>query len=402
MRDQPHITVIIPTRERADVFEKSLLSCTTQNYDNLTILVSDNLSQDRTKEIALRSNDPRVKYVNTGRRLSMAHNYEFGLSHVNDGWVTIIGDDDGLLPRSLEKVADIMTSTNVQAIRSDVCLYRWPGLLGTEPGTLAVPLKRGFEVRKSKEWLSRVMSGARRYTNLPMLYSGGFAKASILQEMRARRGHFYHSCIPDIYSAIAIASVIDDYVWSYEPLAIDGVSKHSTGTSLVNPTADRSSVQKFFAEDNIPLHPDIPPDSAGRVPRVHQAWIYESYLQSRFLRNGADEFTQQEQLKVVLASAGNDPASREWGKVFAGHHGLDFDLVSTEAQRRRVLHRLSEASCRLRRVLNTYYVADEQSLPLADVYQASLVAGKIVDIPPGASQILGRLARKALAKVAAN
>src|ERR1700677_762807 len=234
MKDQAHITVIIPTRERADVFAKSFSTCLTQDYDNLTILVSDNLSQDGTREIALAANDRRVRYVNTGKRLSMAQNYEVALSHVSDGWVTIIGDDDGLLPRAIEKVAEIIASSKVNVIRSDTCHYRWPGLPGSKSGTLAVPLRRGTEVRKSKDWLTQVINGSALYPNLPMLYSGGFAKASMLDEIRGRNGRFYYSCIPDVFSAFAIASVIDEYVWSFEPLAIDGVSKHSIGTSLVN------------------------------------------------------------------------------------------------------------------------------------------------------------------------
>src|SRR5690606_25949425 len=95
---RPKITVIIPTRERCDVFVSALKTVTGQNYDDLEILVSDNFSQDATEEVARQSNDPRVRYLNTGRRLSMAHNWEFALEHATGDWVTIVGDDDGLLP----------------------------------------------------------------------------------------------------------------------------------------------------------------------------------------------------------------------------------------------------------------------------------------------------------------
>ena len=155
----PHITVIIPTRQRADVLEHSLKTCRTQNYDNLTILVSDNFSDDHTRDVVLAAPDPRVKYINTGRRLSMSGNYEFALSQVADGLVTIIGDDDGLLPGAVRRVADIASDTKFRAIRSDTCLYRWPSLRRSEFGTLAVPLRQGYEVRQSEKWLSAVMKG---------------------------------------------------------------------------------------------------------------------------------------------------------------------------------------------------------------------------------------------------
>ena len=115
-KEKLKITVVIPTRERCDVLEKSLKTVTSQNYDNLEIIVSDNFSTDKTKDVVRRANDPRIKYINTGKRVSMTHNWEFALSHVTDGWVTIIGDDDGLLPESLNKIAKIIQSTDRKSV----------------------------------------------------------------------------------------------------------------------------------------------------------------------------------------------------------------------------------------------------------------------------------------------
>src|SRR5208282_2904280 len=120
METDPKITVLIPTRERCDVLSKSIATVVSQNYDNLHIIVSDNYSCDGTKDVALSFQDGRVTYINTNKRISMADNWEFALSHVQDGWVTIIGDDDGLLPNSLAKVAELIRSAGCQAIRSSV------------------------------------------------------------------------------------------------------------------------------------------------------------------------------------------------------------------------------------------------------------------------------------------
>jgi glycosyltransferase involved in cell wall biosynthesis len=399
-RAQPHITVIIPTRERADVLEKSLMTCTAQLYANLTILVSDNCSGDRTREVALSTGDSRVSYVNTGRRLSMSDNYEFGLSQVSDGWVGIIGDDDGLLPDAIARVASIAAATHLDAIRSDTCLYRWPGLLGRDFGSLTVPLRRGIEIRKSQAWLSAVMAGGALYPNLPVLYSGGFARVSKIREIRARSNRFYHSCIPDVYSAIAIASVIDEYIFSYEPFAIDGVSRHSIGTSLVN-RGPGAPAMKFREEKNIPLHADIPAAEDGSVPRVHQAWIYESYLQSRFLRDSSRELSHEHQLEVVLASPSLDKIGDEWARRFAAHHVLDFEKVRQRARRKRWRLKMIEGSRRVSRMLHTHYSVGDGSVPLRDVYEASRVAGCIQQHPPGRLETVRNLAAKAWEKVTA-
>ena len=108
--------VIIPTRERADVLLHCLRTVVMQDYEDLTIIVSDNFSQDNTRQVVDSFHDPRIKYVNTGKRVRMSHNFEFALSHVKDGWVTILGDDDGLLPDALTTVAGVIKKTGCQAI----------------------------------------------------------------------------------------------------------------------------------------------------------------------------------------------------------------------------------------------------------------------------------------------
>ena len=75
--EQKPFTIIVPTRERADILIHTLRTCTMQDYDRLSILVSDNYSQDDTRAVVDSLRDPRIKYINPGRRLSMAHHYEF-------------------------------------------------------------------------------------------------------------------------------------------------------------------------------------------------------------------------------------------------------------------------------------------------------------------------------------
>src|SRR5690606_13514742 len=94
--------------------------------------------------------------------------------------------------------------------------------------------KQGVETRDSKDWLARVEAGYEPYLELPMLYNGGFVKTQVLRSLIGLKGRFYRSCIPDVYSGVALARSLRRYVYSYEPVAINGASKHSTGTSMFN------------------------------------------------------------------------------------------------------------------------------------------------------------------------
>lgn len=394
--------MIIPTRERCEVLEKSLKTVTAQDYNNLEIIVSDNYSCDGSEDIVRSTNDTRLKYLNTGKRVSMSHNWEFALSHVTEGWVTIIGDDDGLLPGSLNKVAKIIQSTDVTAIRSSVCWYVWPSLTGKEFGSLSIPMRSGYKVRDSTFWLSRVLSGRASYTELPMLYNGGYVSMSVLEQIKAKTGSFYKSCIPDVYSAVSISSSIDRYVYMNDPLAINGASRHSTGTSAFSNREnhpDLSPAYKFASERNIPFHEDLPLRSDGGYPLLLQAMVYESYLQSKFLRAEALGNIHSQQLEVILATAGtHDAAVREWGKRFATIHGLNYEEIQSKANRERFLLTLHSAARRLFQVFNTVSVGSPE-FPIKDVYEASIAASAIRHAMPSRLKSIRRIVERVAEKM---
>lgn len=373
----PKITVIIPTRERADVFAAALKTVTAQNYENLEIIVSDNFSSDGTEEIARGAGDPRLRYLNTGRRLSMSHNWEFALSHATGDWVAVVGDDDGLLPGALGKVADIIRETGTLAIQSETCKYRWPGNKARAYGRIRVPMRRGTEIRKSAGWIEGVALGRKPYAELPMLYTGGFVSMSVLAELKRRTGAFYKSRIPDVYTGFAVASLLPDYVYSFAPLAIGGVSKHSIGVdqfARAKKKPEESPALKFANEENILFHPAVPLLTNGDIPPALQAVVIESYLQTIPLREGQPVESFDRLLGGILASEPEDHEPLlQWAAVFARMHGLDLEGLRRQARQQRRLLRLEAIPRNFIRRFNRKNLGSP-ALPLRDVHEASLAA----------------------------
>ena len=370
---KPKFTVIVPTRERADVLASSLATVTAQDYDALEILVSDNASQDATRDVVLSIRDPRIRYINTGRRVSMTGNFEFALSHVRDGWIAVLGDDDGLMPRALAAVADLATAAGVDAVRSAFAQFFWPSVPGEPHGRLELPLARGWELRDGRTWLQRVMRGDASYGDLPYLYTGGFVSLALVDRIR-RDGRVFGSCIPDVYSALALASVLGPYVYSRTPLALHGVSRHSTGAAYLRPASspDAAPVHTFRAEETIPMHPDIPYTDRGDYPQSVQALVYECYRQSAWLREEEPD-RHQDQLELVLAMIdANAEAISTWAERFAVRHGLDLERARRRAGRRRSLVLLRRLPHRLR--LGVTHVIESASVPMRDIHDATLVA----------------------------
>lgn len=374
----PKISVVIPTRERCDVLESSLRTVTQQQYENLEILVSDNHSRDRTEEIVRSVADPRVRYVNTGRRVSMSHNWEFALSHVTGDWVTVIGDDDGLLPDCIPRVRALIDGGAASAIQSATCLYRWPGHKKRTHGRIRIPMRTGLETRNSAEWIERVLRGMATHLDLPVLYTGGFVKRSVLEHIKEKCGRLYNSRIPDVYSAFAVASVLPSYTYSHSPLAISGVSRHSTGTdqfSARSTSADSPS-QKFFSEENLPFHSDIPLMADGNVPSSLAILNLESYLQASPLRTPDPNESAQQHLEVVLAGTNHDtPGLLAWARDFAKMHGADYEKALRQSRYLRLKQILPTMSANFRRRRGRKTIGSPR-LPIQNVYEASLAAAE--------------------------
>lgn len=374
--DGPKISVVIPTRERCDVLESSLRTVTQQKYQNLEILVSDNQSRDKTEDLVRSIPDPRLRYVNTGRRVSMSHNWEFALSHVTGEWVTVIGDDDGLLPDCLSKVSALIRSGSASAIQSATCLYRWPGHKKRAHGRIRIPTRTTVETRDSGEWIDRVLKGTATHLDLPVLYTGGFVKRSVLEHIVETCGRLYNSRIPDVYSAFAIASVLPFYTYSHSPLAISGVSRHSTGTdqfSARSTSADSPS-QKFFSEENLPFHADIPLMADGNVPSSLAILNLESYWQAAALRGRERDEKVQQHLEVVLATTDHDtPGLLEWCKDFAIAHGADYEIALRRSRYLRMKQVFPTIAANFRRRRGRKTIGSA-TMPLENVYEASLAA----------------------------
>ncbi|MBA2077885.1 glycosyltransferase [Rhodanobacter sp. PCA2] len=392
---EPKITIVIPTRERCDVLESSLRTATAQDYENLEIIVSDNYSSDDTANVVQRANDRRVRYLNTEKRLSMSHNWEFALSHVDDGWVTFMGDDDGLLLGSISSVADIICATNAKAIRSNFCTYDWPGVNGQDHGQLIVPLGNSIEIRKADLWLSKVMHGRAKYSQLPMIYNGGFIHMSVLRGIVKNTGSYFLSANPDVYSAIAISRSINHYVYVDTPFAVSGTSKHSNGHSNFSVTSQRNDTprKQFSSEGNIPFHADMPLCTDGSYPRSLQACVYEAYLQSEALGKHVPGVTAEQQLRIIMATSGKHRSSiMEWGKLFAEMHGIYYADVKRSAERKRYqLQSLATA----RKILNAANSIITESLPINNIHEASVAASAIM-LRPGRMDSARFLAKQAI------
>jgi hypothetical protein len=258
----PALSIIVPTRERADTLLHTMRTLVSQDFDSCEILVSDNDSKDNTKEVVDSFSDPRIRYVRTCKRLSMSDNWEFALQHATGDYVTYIGDDDGFIPHGVKNAMELIMEKGADALVWDKVEYCWPD-------HIEQTLRNSFHWRigeivltqaHGRQRLGRVLEFREVYTRLPCLYNG-MVRRSFLEDVgkKSRNGQFFNSIAPDVYSAIALSLVIDAYLITNYPFSVNGASRHSNGTSAFRKKDPDPSTpaMKFLAENARSYDPRI-------------------------------------------------------------------------------------------------------------------------------------------------
>jgi len=238
------ITVALPTISgRSKYLLWALKTCVTQDHD-FEILVSDNSPGD-AREVSESFGDPRIRYVQPPLYLPMSAHWDFVLTQASGDLLTIIGDDDGLMPGCIRRVTEIHRNAGGSfPIQHSLGNYRWSDF--PDEGTrhtfsfLHSP-GRGISEVESSAFLKAMAQGRGRYVDGPMVYHN-FVPMPLLKRL-TRNGVFFRRASPDVYSSLAVAANVSRFVSTEEILTIFGQGAQANGVAVRDGGAER-----FMAE----------------------------------------------------------------------------------------------------------------------------------------------------------
>jgi hypothetical protein len=94
-----------------------------------------------------------------------------------------------------------------------------------------------------------------------MFYVKGVVSTELIDRVKHRSpgGRFYVCSTPDGYSGIVLAGEVDDYVFSYEPFSIYGLSPTSQGQNYLSGKEDAKKNSELFFKnaEAVPMHKDL-------------------------------------------------------------------------------------------------------------------------------------------------
>ena len=227
------ITVAVPTiAGRSKYLASALKTCVTQGED-FEILVSDN-SPGEARDVVEALRDERVRYVRPPAYLPMSAHWDFVLTEVKGDLLTIIGDDDGLMPGCIGRVKHILEHVGLDLpMHHALGSYCWPDFIDEGARNLVQffhPVGRGLTAVASSAFLNQVARGRSRYVDGPMVYHN-FVPMPILRRL-TRDGVFFRRASPDVYSSLAIASSTPRFLHTEELLTISGQGAKANGAAV--------------------------------------------------------------------------------------------------------------------------------------------------------------------------
>ena len=258
------VSIIIPSRDRASYLEHSLKTVTRIDDADIEILVSDNASEDHTRDVVNAAKDARVRYVNPGSRVSMRQNFEFAVRQSTGDYVITFGDDDGMIPGQFPVLRHILEAEKPDTLSWDFQTFGWP-IEGYGTKTGGVRLARDacfgtpFQI-DAKLRLHQLEQGHKsNEIPLPNLYHGCMSRA-YMDRLSGPDVPYFRAKSPDLYISFRALQHGGNFWHVHHPLSINGFSPASTGGSMNNLNKNsKKTDSKFLTEAKLDDVDDIIP-----------------------------------------------------------------------------------------------------------------------------------------------
>ncbi len=101
--NQPLVSVVLPTYNRAYILSKAIESVLAQTYTNWELIIVDDGSTDTTREIIAGFSNPRIRYIKHEANKGLAAARNTGIRNARGKYIANLDSDDVWMPKKLEK-----------------------------------------------------------------------------------------------------------------------------------------------------------------------------------------------------------------------------------------------------------------------------------------------------------
>jgi glycosyltransferase involved in cell wall biosynthesis len=238
----PLLSIVIPTHNRRELVLDAIKTVTDQQYANWELAVFDNASSEPLASAIAALKDKRIRYGRSDPKLAVTDSWNSAIEMASGEYVTLIGDDDGLVPGYFERVADLIERFDrPDAIFSTLYQFFHPAVLPGHPlgmirslPTASFFCDRDYPFLLDKQERKKQVDGSLKVRRTFMFNMPAFTVRRDFLESLRRNGRILHPPFPDYYFANLIFEKAERLVADPRPLAFQGVSRPSFGFTLLN------------------------------------------------------------------------------------------------------------------------------------------------------------------------
>lgn len=247
---RPTFTLIIPTRNRQRTAVFAIESAINCRDSDLQIIVCDNSDNDLLKsEISRRGWLQKLLYLKTESVLSMRDNWEFALDHSEGDFVTVIGDDDAVMPDCFAWARNTFSRVDVEVLQPKHAIYKWDDypFHGRRQYLACSFGERIFKNSKPRDFLRKGIEYKVTLGTGPGIYYG-FVRRDFLISLKNRRGRWLCDPVPDLDSGYATLMYSDAYATAERNVFVSGHSGPSNSGAIRSYNKLRENLKTFSEE----------------------------------------------------------------------------------------------------------------------------------------------------------
>lgn len=305
----PQVSVIIPTRNRAQLLSEAIDSVLKQTFSDFELIIVDDGSTDNTAEVVSSYHDPRIHYhLQEKQERGAARNRGVALSQAE--YITFLDDDDWYMPRKLEvQVQALQTRSNIGMVISG-----WDRV--NESGEL---------VRSERPWLHHPQPVLKDWLFAAMAH---VAAALIRRSWFERVGGFNHDLAPaeDTYLWFRLAQAGCPTAWVKEMVFKQRLHSSNSVRNIAHVKKGKiAMLETIFADTKIQSSLGMSKESA--YARVHLGFACLEYAADS-IEDGRADLSQAVMLDPSLL-ANNADRLLESVAAYAWNHMTDDAAVFT-------------------------------------------------------------------------
>lgn len=225
------LSIVIATRNREFYCIEAIKNILGYKEMDFELVIHDNSDSKTISNFVSQLNDTRLIYKYVQGRINSAINMDCALSMATGEYVTMIGDDDTILP-TIFSVVNWAKKNDYQCVSpTHQVKYSWPNEITGDMGkaTWSIPANKHWSLNGENQLIRLLKNGIINYNSfmLPKVYHG-IVKRDILIEIKDKVGHFIGGLSPDIYLAVACSILCKKYIVIDYPITIAGACPSSS------------------------------------------------------------------------------------------------------------------------------------------------------------------------------